>query len=397
MNLEEWLPKNEKQLGSPYEKIFVIKVLASIVDIDFAAIRPQFGFKDTDGKARYCDFVLQEGKTVKIAIEIDGYDKRGSGSGMSREDFVDWQRRQAALVSQGWRVLRFANTDVRDHPELCRQHLELLLRGERENSTHMNGLKETIRQLIEQLTKAEHESDARVEKNILTEQVRVLQHQLELAQGNRPLAPDEVAVLQQLNAAQSEIGILQEENSVMKTTIWAFTALLAVMIVTFAFKMGAINSTEAPIPQPQTALPVIAQQAQAVEVSHVESEKQKVTKTQDVLPAKAKSVSNVFCKNSVNWSHAKQYTGKKVAIQGPIVRVTQRQDVQGSPTWIEIGAAYPSESRLTLVVWGDDRSAFEPVISSQLQSRIVCVKGIVQLYRQLPQIELHSPEQWVLK
>ena len=261
----------------------------------------------------------------------------------------------------------------------------------------MNGLKETIRQLIEQLTKAEHESDARVEKNILTEQVRVLQHQLELAQGNRPLAPDEVAVLQQLNAAQSEIGILQEENSVMKTTIWAFTALLAVMIVTFAFKMGAINSTEAPIPQPQTALPVIAQQAQAVEVSHVESEKQKVTKTQDVLPAKAKSVSNVFCKNSVNWSHAKQYTGKKVAIQGPIVRVTQRQDVQGSPTWIEIGAAYPSESRLTLVVWGDDRSAFEPVISSQLQSRIVCVKGIVQLYRQLPQIELHSPEQWVLK
>ena len=69
MNLEEWLAKNEKQLGSPYEKIFVIKVLASIVDIDFAAIRPQFGFKDTDGKARYCDFVLQEGKTVKIAIE----------------------------------------------------------------------------------------------------------------------------------------------------------------------------------------------------------------------------------------------------------------------------------------------------------------------------------------
>ena len=108
-------------------------------------------------------------------------------------------------------------------------------------------------------------------------------------------------------------------------------------------------------------------------------------------------MSNVFCKNSVNWSHAKQYTGKKVAIQGPIVRVTQRQDVQGSPTWIEIGAAYPSESRLTLVVWGGDRSAFEPVISSQLQSRLVCVKGIVKLYRQLPQIELQSPEQWVLK
>ena len=72
MNFEEWLAKNEKQLGSPYEKIFVIKVLANIVDIDFTAIRPQFGFKDTDGKARYCDFVLQEGKTVKIAIEIDG-------------------------------------------------------------------------------------------------------------------------------------------------------------------------------------------------------------------------------------------------------------------------------------------------------------------------------------
>ncbi len=45
-----------------------------------------------------------------------------------RSDFLDWQRRQASLVAQGWRVIRFANVDVRDNALRCAELLGLLLR-----------------------------------------------------------------------------------------------------------------------------------------------------------------------------------------------------------------------------------------------------------------------------
>lgn len=65
------------------------------------------------------------GKIV-IVIEVDGYDKRNTGQGMSHDEFFDWQQRQAALTTAGWHVLRFANRDVRDHPQRCQRYIELL-------------------------------------------------------------------------------------------------------------------------------------------------------------------------------------------------------------------------------------------------------------------------------
>lgn len=183
-----WLTMHKASYGSDFERLFAENVLSIVSEIDFNSVSVQFPFQDMDGKQRYCDFVIMEKGGIRIAIEIDGYDKRGTGTGMSHDDFVDWQRRQAALVSQGWFVLRFANRDVRDCPARCAEHVSLLLRREREKIN------------------------------------------------SKDLSPDESRRLDALTAAQSEINILNKETSIMKYTIMSFTVLIGVLILALAFK-----------------------------------------------------------------------------------------------------------------------------------------------------------------
>jgi very-short-patch-repair endonuclease len=189
MNLQEWLLKNKTSFGSDYEALFAKNVLPLVPELSFDSISVQFPFNDIDRKQRYCDFVIMEEGDIRIAIEIDGYDKRGIG--MSHQDFVDWQRRQAALVSQGWFVLRFANRDVRDHPNRCAEHISLLLKRERSRAK------------------------------------------------NKELSPDDKKKLEQLTTAQqTEISNLHKETSIMKYTIMSFTAIIGFLVLAFVFQGG---------------------------------------------------------------------------------------------------------------------------------------------------------------
>lgn len=367
MTLEEWLSRYESRLGSCYEKLFVVQVLSSIPDLDLAAVQPQFSFSDADGRQRYCDFVLMEGSDVRIAIEIDGYDKRGTGSGMTRADFLDWQRRQAALTAQGWFVLRFANTDVRDHPQRCQKHIQLLLRRERRRQQHLAQLTLSVRDLKTQLQQL-HGTDQEAElaqKQRLETELRTLNQQLKYAKEAKPLDAREQQRLEELQqAAQQQIDLLKGDNTVMKTTIWAFTTLLAVLLVTFALKFGGgpVASSVPPGPQQERF-------------------------------AGSKGSS---CDNPEAWHNAARYVDKYVALSGPVKRITHRPDINGQPTWIEIGASFPDDSRVTLVIWGDHRDRFGSTVLQSLAGKIVCVMGTVTTYKSLPQVQLTDPLQLVL-
>jgi very-short-patch-repair endonuclease len=127
MTIDYWIEANRNSFGSEYETIFARNVLPLVKDLDLKTVAAQYAFKDKDGRQRYCDFVIVESDEVRLAIEIDGYDKLGTGMGMSHAQFLDWQRRQASLAAQGWHVLRFANRDVRDNPERCAEYINQLL------------------------------------------------------------------------------------------------------------------------------------------------------------------------------------------------------------------------------------------------------------------------------
>jgi len=85
----EFLRQHQQELKerSEYEYRFAAQVLAKIPDLSPAALQTQTEFRDEGGKRRFIDFTVQE-PGVRIALEVDGYDKRGRGTSMTHEEFV---------------------------------------------------------------------------------------------------------------------------------------------------------------------------------------------------------------------------------------------------------------------------------------------------------------------
>lgn len=111
-----------------------------------------------------------------------------------------------------------------------------------------------------------------------------------------------------------------------------------------------------------------------------------------------KAPKGTTCANAVRWDEARRYVGQTLVVVGPLIKVTQRDNVQGNPTWVEIGAAYPNPQRLTLVFWGDRKKQFPEVRPGQLTGKLVCAVGKIEDYKGVAQLELkHERQLRVLK
>ncbi len=231
MNLNEWLETNRPKFGSDYEILFAENVLPLVAALSLDSIAVQYPFQDMDKKQRYCDFVILENDDVRIAIEIDGYDKRGTGMGMSHSEFIDWQRRQSALTSQGWYVLRFANTDVRDNPQHCAEHISLLLKRSRSNRSNKE-LSAEEKKRLDALTKAQVEAIGQLIK-------------------------DNAAIKYTVASFKETIEHLIKDTSVMKYTVASFTALIFGLVMLIVWQSERFRPVAAPsaLPTPQSAMP----------------------------------------------------------------------------------------------------------------------------------------------
>ena len=58
------------------------------------------------------------------------------------------------------------------------------------------------------------------------------------------------------------------------------------------------------------------------------------------------------------------HIGETCTVAGPVVDVYQAKDANGMPIFIDIGAAYPSENRVTLVVWAEHYDDFAEMINA---------------------------------
>jgi hypothetical protein len=84
--------------------------------------------------------------------------------------------------------------------------------------------------------------------------------------------------------------------------------------------------------------------------------------------------------------------GRTATVMGPVVGTKYASSSTGSPTFLNLGADYPSTSRFTIVIWIENRAAFgRPEV--RYRNRTICVRGLVYLYRGLPQIKATSPSQ----
>lgn len=401
MGLEAWLERHRDQLGSPYETLFVESVLSRVPELDLLTLYVQYHFVDADGGNRYCDFAILEGNDLRIAIEVDGYDKRGRGQGMTRDEFVDWQRRHASLVTQGWSVLRFANVDVRDYAARCAEHVCLLLRQERSKLSHRKQLEEKIQAIEGELAKSRlrvaeeparyglptSESGGRSSSEELAELRRLLKS----AKVASELSGRERIRLKQLEDAQRDIVFLTKETSTMKTTIWAMTALMAFVIALLFFNQyrPTQSSMTGQAITPTAAAPPLA--SETLGISAVNSTHSATAQIAEV------SLAGTSCDQPIAWQEARERIGTTVAVTGPVARIAERKEIKGQPTFITIGRAFPSRDRLDAVIWGNRREQFAEVLDQNIQGRDACLFGELTERDGLPQMVLRDEDQLRLK
>lgn len=84
--------------------------------------------------------------------------------------------------------------------------------------------------------------------------------------------------------------------------------------------------------------------------------------------------------------------GRVATVRGPVAGTRYASSSNGSPTFLNVGVDYPSARRFTVVIWGRNRSRFGAP-ERRYRGRRICVRGLVESYRGIPEIEARSPAQ----
>ena len=379
MDFTDWVKRNSRKLGSEYELLFAERVLPLVEGLRCDQVEAQHHFIDSDGKNRYCDFIIVESDVVRVAIEIDGYDKDGSGTGMSYEGFLDWQRRQASLASQGWHVLRFANRDVRDAPRKCAAHISQLL------------------------TRLRHKQTGHVEiVTIQSEHSPISQEVISVPALTENTRPPEPPI----------------KTSRLPLSMIVMGLVTVAVLASLAFWNGSheVDVVDDKAPRNVQSIPRVSSQpgytsdeiaslpAAAGDALALDEVRAPIENILANVHARELAYGSLDCKNPLDWSVARQHIGQDVTVIGPLRASKSRPDLNGSPTWLDVGNAFPDHDRLNIVVWGEDLYKFDAQyldamywFNSAFQGRIyalICIKGTVTEYKGVPQIALKDPNQF---
>lgn len=87
------------------------------------------------------------------------------------------------------------------------------------------------------------------------------------------------------------------------------------------------------------------------------------------------------------------HVGEFTTVAGEIYSVSYREDVDGQPTFINLGSDYPDPERLTIVIWGDYREDCYDVIPAEGEYGEIAVTGEIYEYDGAAQIEVYTPDQ----
>lgn len=98
------------------------------------------------------------------------------------------------------------------------------------------------------------------------------------------------------------------------------------------------------------------------------------------------------CAGAVSWQSARRMIGRVATIRGPVVGTKYASYSNGSPTFLDMGLDYPSSRRFTVVIWSENRRRFGAP-EKRYRGRTICVRGLVDTYAGVPQIEATSPSQ----
>ena len=405
MQIKEFVEAHRADLGkreARYERKFAEEVLAHIPDLDLRDVATQTRFRDFEGKRRAIDFTISEGAHVRVAIEVDGWDKTGSKRGMTPPEFHDWSAREIAMVANGWTVLRFANSLLNHYPEQCVRAIELTLEAEREVARRLDlsgverdavagevdELETELQKTSAELSAAQQELDA-VRSEKLSERMGKLaaergsaaatvlsaadQDELERLGEARAVALRELErELADTIAARDE---KVEENRRMKTVAIAFAvALVAVAVIVLAISGGGDSGDGGSAQVTATSSAAAGEEAGGGGNDSGSGASQPVA----TVPAK--------CEDAISWQKARNEIGSQATVRGPVVGAVFAETTNASPTYLNLGKDFPAKDRFTIVIFGDDRKNFRGAPEDAYEGKEIAVEGEISEFNGVAQM-----------
>ncbi len=340
MTAEEWIEKNQHLFSTktPYERRYVERVLAHVKGIDWSSVAAQTVIRDSGGKQRRIDFTICEGMTVRIAIEVEGYDKTGDGKGATREEHARASAREQEIVAAGYTVIRVANRLVDREPDDCRRTVELVLKRERG---------------VAALVAASNTP----ERPLSAEDHAAYAHQVLSDAERRELMDSQARSIEQLRGlladaddARAAGGDKRKRPLVIAAVAGAVAVAVGIAVVSLLGSAGGGN--EAAVGGTEGAS---------------------------------------SCAGASSWTAAASKVGRSGDFRGKVVRSFYNPGGRGQPTYLDLGRAYPDPRRLKVVIWGSSRDAFPGAPESIYRDKDVAVSGKVSVYRGVTQIIVRSP------
>ena len=155
------------------------------------------------------------------------------------------------------------------------------------------------------------------------------------------------------------------------TYVWSFIVIILASIT------SCTSSAEVPL----SSQPVVTTKSTIVPVSPTTP----ASTTASTMPV------------SISWSQAAGYIGKTVTICGPVVGTHWAKTSKGKPTFINIGRPYPDPDRFTVIIWDSNRASFSQPPEKYYDTKTICVTGLLTQYNGMPQVEVKSPDQIVVR
>lgn len=153
--LEVWLKKHieassaerrkrlEKGLG--YATVRYLRYVWWPLFGNFDYLYPEYEVRDFRDGYRFIDLAYIR-HWVWIAIELDGYTVHGRD--VTQEKFDDDRDRQTDLVIDGWWVMRFSDSRVREKPRSCQMRTQLMISKALGEEEALKGLSVLEREIV---------------------------------------------------------------------------------------------------------------------------------------------------------------------------------------------------------------------------------------------------------
>ena len=99
-----------------------------------------------------------------------------------------------------------------------------------------------------------------------------------------------------------------------------------------------------------------------------------------------------FSQTTIKLEDASNHVGDSVIVCGKIADVAFVENMENSPTFLNMGARYPDQL-LNLVIWQNQRAGYDPVPEKFYINKNVCVTGKIQIIYDLPHIVIYDKRQ----